>query len=108
MLFVERQPELEVLDLQDNTFTILGSRALADVALGWPSLRELGVGDCMLSARGSIKIAETLAAGAHKKLEILRLQYNGINAKGVEAISHSAKNALPALKKIELNGNKFD
>ncbi|KAJ0367893.1 hypothetical protein COL922a_014379, partial [Colletotrichum nupharicola] len=52
---------LEVLDLQDNTFTVTGSTALASVVGGWPSLRELGVGDCLLSGRGGIKVAQALA-----------------------------------------------
>lgn len=98
---------LEVLDLQDNTFTILGSSALAGVVQGWPSLRELGVGDCLLSARGGIKVAQALAAGKNEKIETLRLQYNDINAEGVKQFLFAAKNALPALRRIELNGNKF-
>ncbi|KAL1985260.1 hypothetical protein VTN96DRAFT_8059 [Rasamsonia emersonii] len=98
---------LEVLDLQDNTFTLLGSTALAGVIHGWPSLRELGVGDCLLSARGGIKIAEALAAGKNQKIQILRLQYNEITAEGVKLFLHAAKTALPALRRIELNGNRF-
>lgn len=98
---------LEVLDLQDNTFTLLGSTALAGVIHGWPSLRELGVGDCLLSARGGIKIAEALAAGKNQKIEILRLQYNEITAEGVKLFLHAAQTALPALRRIELNGNRF-
>ncbi|KAL4754886.1 hypothetical protein BDW72DRAFT_165636 [Aspergillus terricola var. indicus] len=98
---------LEVLDLQDNTFTITGSTALAGVVGGWPSLRELGVGDCLLSARGGIKLAQALAKAKNQKVEILRLQYNDISAEGVKQFLHAAKTALPALRRIELNGNKF-
>jgi Ran GTPase-activating protein 1 len=99
--------ELEVLDLQDNTFTLLGSSALAKVVQGWASLRELGVGDCLLSARGGIKVAQALAAGKNEKVETLRLQFNDINAEGVKHFLFAAKNTLPALKRVELNGNKF-
>lgn len=98
---------LEVLDLQDNTFTLLGSSALAKVVQGWASLRELGVGDCLLSARGGIKVAQALAAGKNEKVETLRLQFNDINAEGVKQLLFAAKNSLPALKRVELNGNKF-
>lgn len=99
---------IEILDLQDNTFTNLGSGALAGVIQGWSSLRELGVGDCLLSGRGGIKVALALAAGKNKKVETLRLQYNDINSEGVKQFTHAAKNSLPALKRVELNGNKFD
>lgn len=98
---------IKVLDLQDNTFTILGSKALAAVVPGWTEITELGVGDSLLSAKGSIIVANALAKGENKKLEILRLQYNDITAAGLEAFASAAKSSLPALKKIELNGNKF-
>lgn len=98
---------LEVLDLQDNTFTIMGSTALAGVVAGWPSLRELGVGDCLLSARGGVKVAQALAEGKNQNIQTLRLQYNEITAEGVKLFLHATKTALPSLRRIELNGNKF-
>ncbi len=99
--------ELEVLDLQDNTFTIMAGKALAKVAPSWTTIRELGVGDSLLGAKGGVLLGEALAKGKNTKLEILRLQYNDITAPGVKALAAAAKDALPALKRIELNGNKF-
>jgi Ran GTPase-activating protein 1 len=98
--------DLQVLDLQDNTFTALGARALADVVGTWTELRELGVGDSLLSARGGVMLGEALQKGNHKKIEVLRLQYNEVDAKGVKAIS-VAVDKLPMLRRLELNGNKF-
>ncbi len=98
---------IKVLDLQDNTFTILGSKALATVVGGWTEIVELGVGDSLLSAKGGVIVANALAKGQNKQLQILRLQYNDITTSGLEAFAKAAKTALPALKKIELNGNKF-
>lgn len=96
---------LRVLDLQDNTFTAKGAKALADVVGGWKDLRELGVGDCLLSARGGVLLGEALR---NNELEILRLQYNEITASGVKSIVDTAKaGKLPKLRKVELNGNKF-
>jgi Ran GTPase-activating protein 1 len=99
--------ELKVLDLQDNTFTIMGARALAKVAPKWAEIEELGIGDSLLSAKGTILFSKALGQGKNKKLEILRLQYNDITAAGVKGLADAAKEALPALKKVELNGNKF-
>jgi Ran GTPase-activating protein 1 len=99
--------ELKVLDLQDNTFTIKGAKALAKVAPRWVDIQELGIGDSLLSAKGTILFSKALSQGKNKKLEILRLQYNDITAAGVKGIADAAKEALPALKKVELNGNKF-
>ncbi|CAG7959956.1 unnamed protein product [Penicillium salamii] len=100
-------PGLEVLDLQDNTFTVMGSTALANSLPAWPSLRELGVGDCLLSARGGVKVAQALAAGKNQNIRTLRLQYNEMKAEAVKSFTHAAKTALPNLRRVELNGNIF-
>ncbi|KIX01258.1 uncharacterized protein Z518_08983 [Rhinocladiella mackenziei CBS 650.93] len=99
---------LEVLDMQDNTFTLKGARALASALKGWSGLKELGVGDDLLGGRGAIKVFEALASGSNDKIEILRLQYNDIHPAGVKALLQAAKNGLPELRRIELNGNKFE
>ncbi|KAF2214616.1 hypothetical protein CERZMDRAFT_116812 [Cercospora zeae-maydis SCOH1-5] len=99
---------LDTLDLQDNTFTALAAKTLSTVVPTWTEMRELAVGDCLLSARGGRMLGEALAKAGNKKLEILRLQYNEIDAKGLKAISDAAAgSALPRLRRVELNGNKF-
>lgn len=95
---------LQVLDLQDNTFTQRGAQALANVVSRWTALRELGIGDCLLSASGCVLLAKALQ---NKQLRILRLQYNEIDVNGVEALLQATRTALPALQRVELNGNKF-
>ncbi|EWC45995.1 hypothetical protein DRE_04788 [Drechslerella stenobrocha 248] len=97
---------LEILDLQDNTFTIKGAKALAAVVGQWAVIRELGVGDCLLSSRGAIALAESLVQGKNKDLKILRLQYNEIDTKGIAALKGAVK-TLVKLELLELNGNKF-
>jgi Ran GTPase-activating protein 1 len=99
--------ELRVLDLQDNTFTLFGAKALAQVTPGWTELLELGISDSLLSNKGGVALAKSLAKGKNAKLEILRLQYNEIAGPGIKGLAEAVKGALPALKKIELNGNKF-
>ncbi|KAH7087214.1 hypothetical protein FB567DRAFT_444113 [Paraphoma chrysanthemicola] len=99
--------KLETLDLQDNTFTAMGANALSKVLGRWPELRELGVGDCLLSGRGGVALASALEKGQNKKVQVLRLQFNEINAKGVQGLASAASSALPALRRVELNGNQF-
>ncbi|KAI1079411.1 RNI-like protein [Whalleya microplaca] len=98
---------LKVLDLQDNTFTIKGARALAKVISLWGDIQELGIGDSLLGPKGSVLLADALSKGQNKKLETLRLQYNDITSAGVKGFASAAKDGLPALRRIELNGNKF-
>ena len=98
---------LEVLDLQDNTFTITGARALSQVVEGWKQIKELGVGDSLLGARGAVLFAEALGKGNNPLLEVLRLQYNEIDSKGVKALLVAANDKLAKLRRVELNGNKF-
>lgn len=100
--------ELEVLDLQDNTFTAQAATILANVISPWSKLQDLGVGDCLLSARGGRLLGAALAKGGNSKLEVLRLQFNEIDSRGLKALADAASgSALPRLRRIELNGNKF-
>lgn len=100
--------KLDTLDLQDNTFTALGAKALSSVVGNWTDLRELGVGDCLLSGRGGVALAAALAKGQNKKVQVLRLQFNDINAKGLAGLASASSSALPLLRRVEINGNKFD
>lgn len=99
-------PHLQTLDLQDNTFTETGSKALVDVLCNWPSIKELGVSDCLLSAEGSLGLAKELEKSA-ANLETLRLQYNEIDAEGLGALLSALNKNLKNLKLLELNGNCF-
>ncbi|CAD6505612.1 BgTH12-01102 [Blumeria graminis f. sp. triticale] len=104
---LKHSKQIEILDLQDNTFTIKGANALAIVSPGWTEIQELGIGDSLLGGRGGVVVAEALGKGMNKKLQTLRLQYNDIGAKGLQALALATKDSLPALRKLELNGNKF-
>ncbi|RMZ09438.1 hypothetical protein D0860_04255 [Hortaea werneckii] len=99
--------DLRVLDLQDNTFTALAARTLADVLpTSWKELVDLGVGDCLLSARGGRMLGGALAKGENKRVEVLRLQFNEIDSTGLKALADASK-VLPRLRRVEVNGNKF-
>ncbi|EPS38586.1 hypothetical protein H072_7702 [Dactylellina haptotyla CBS 200.50] len=98
--------QLEILDLQDNTFTVKGGKALASVVGQWTVIKELGVGDCLLSSRGAVLLGETLSEGKNMELKTLRLQYNEIDVKGLKALAGAVK-VLTKLEMLELNGNKF-
>ncbi|KAL8687061.1 MAG: hypothetical protein Q9218_006658, partial [Villophora microphyllina] len=100
--------ELEVLDLQDNTFTHVGASALASAIPSWSHLQELGVGDSLLGSRGMGMLCDALNKGHNKKLRIVRCQYDEIDSRAVKKLRDVVeRGALPALRRVELNGNKF-
>ena len=98
---------IRILDIQDNTCTASGAAVLAEVVGGWKSILELGLGDCYLTARGSVLVAEALGKGNNRQLKKLKVQYNDIDVKGVRAILSAATSGLNNLQRVELNGNKF-
>eukprot|EP00158_Paraphelidium_tribonemae_P005453 Partr_v1_DN27349_c1_g1_i1_m46303 putative RAN GTPase activating protein 1 len=102
--------ELEELDLQDNTFTRVGAEALAEVLPSWPRLIKLNVGDCMLTARGSMAVFERISEKGKSlllpHLEHFNLQFNEIDEKGALFLA-TILVYLPKLKSLELNGNCF-
>jgi Ran GTPase-activating protein 1 len=85
----------------------MGAKALSSVVGNWADLRELGVGDCLLSGRGGVALAAALAKGNNKNVQVLRLQFNDINAKGLAGLAAASSDALPLLRRVEINGNKF-
>ncbi|KAF8756129.1 Leucine Rich repeat [Rhizoctonia solani] len=67
--------KLQILDLQDNTCTESGSRAVAESLKSWPDLRILNLSDCLLGPKGGIALATALKEGNCPKLETLKVQY---------------------------------
>ena len=98
---------LRVLDLQDNLFTIAGAKALAESIPHWPEVEEIGASDTLWGSKGIQHVCKAFQKGKNQKLHTLRMQYDDINAKGLATLLETAKSSLPALRKVELNGNKF-
>jgi len=107
--------DLEVLDLQDNTFKKVtdddeevveedGSTALADALPSWPKLKVINVGDCLLGKNGG-KIVAALASGFND-LEEINFTYGELVEKDALEFSKCIPK-LPKLKKVELDGNAF-
>jgi Ran GTPase-activating protein 1 len=98
---------LRILDLQDNTFTLQGATALAEVVPEWRHLTDLGVGDCLLKKRGSILLFKALQKGSTPSLQALRLAFNDIDVTGLNELKQAITGSLLILRRVELNGNRF-
>lgn len=119
-------PDLEVLDLQDNTATEKGSRAIAaslpscvlSLSLAhsssadsrlhyrWPKLRKLNLSDCLLRPRGGVSVMTTLSRGSNPALTSLLLQSNELDFRAVDLLATAITQHLPDLVELELNGNR--
>lgn len=100
-------PDLEVLDLQDNTATKTGTRAIVKVLTKWPNLRVLNLSDCLIGKAGGIALSESLSLGSNPKLESLKLQYGEFDKRTVDNLSIAITQHLSKLTNLELNGNRF-
>ncbi|KAG8955431.1 hypothetical protein FRC04_008782 [Tulasnella sp. 424] len=101
-------PNLEVFDLQDNTFTERGSRAVAQALPSWPKLRELNLSDCLLKPKGGLALGTVFARGVNPKLEALRLTYGEFDHRTINLIAKAITDHWSNLTTLELNGNIGD
>ncbi|WOO77396.1 Ran GTPase-activating protein 1 [Vanrija pseudolonga] len=105
---LSKNPNLEILDLQDNTATRSGTRAIVKVLPQWPGLRSLNLSDCLLGKAGGIALATALQNGSNPKLESLKLQYGEFDKRTFEILAVAISQHLKDLKELELNGNQAD
>ncbi|KAI7816606.1 putative ran GTPase activating protein 1 [Gamsiella multidivaricata] len=101
-------PGLEILDLQDNTFTKRGCRAFAAALPAWKELRRLNFGECLLSNRGAILLSHALAQGHNPKLESIDFTYAEMRENAVLELASVISAHLSNLTKLELNGNQVE
>ena len=101
-------PNLETLDLQDNTAALPGSRAIASSLKFWPKLKHLNLSDCLLRPKGAVSIMNALMEGNNNDLASLRLQSDEIDAQAVDILANAVKVHLKSLSAVELNGNRVE
>ncbi|KAF9262909.1 RNI-like protein [Marasmius fiardii PR-910] len=108
-----KNPDLQYIDLQDNTFTfegtLTGVQAWSDALASWPDLRTLNLSDCVLSGDGEVpSLVETLAGGSNPKLHTLQLQNNNLEAETFARINESIQGPLKGLMALELQWNDVE
>ena len=101
-------PNLELLDLQDNTAAYSGSRSIAQALKAWPKLKHLNLSDCLLRPRGALTLMTALMNGHNVELESLKLQSDEIDAKSINILADAVKVHLKHLPLVELNGNRVE
>ncbi|KAG6850339.1 hypothetical protein H0H93_014612 [Arthromyces matolae] len=106
-------PNLEHVDLQDNTFTedgaITGLEAWSDAIRTWPDLRTLNLSDCFLSNEGEVPVLlSALASRPDSKLHSLQLQNNNLESKTFQLFSQHISRSLATLMRLDLLDNDQD
>jgi len=100
-------PNLRVLNLNDNTIGLKGANALAEVLPTFRGLEELNLGDCLLKTKGALILTEALAInGNHVSLKCLDLSNNEIRMNGGNAIARAMSDKT-LLTNLQLDGNCF-
>ena len=66
---LSRDFHLQIIDLNDNTFTEEGSLAMAEVLPDLQDLKVINFGDCLVRSDGARAIAEAIKDG-HRQLEV--------------------------------------
>jgi len=108
-------PNLQHIDLQDNTFLADGDtsalEAWADVLRSrkWLELRTLNLSDCYLSdedARVVPVVLTALAADFPPQLHTLQLQNNNLEGKTFKLLSECISTTLKSLRRLELQDNE--
>ncbi|BGP29835.1 Ran GAP Rna1 [Rhodotorula toruloides] len=102
---LQKNPGLQWLDLQDNTATEKGSKAIAESLPFWPKLRILNLSDCLLRPRGGLSIFTTLLSGSNPLLTSLKLQSNELDTRAITQLAAAIALHGEHLTDLELNGN---
>jgi Ran GTPase-activating protein 1 len=104
-------PNLQYLDLQDNTFTedgsLSGVEAWAEALPSWPELSILNFSDCIISSEGEVpRIISALGDGSNPKLHTLQLQNNNLEGDSFAVLAKAISEHLKDLRLLELQWNE--
>ncbi|RUP48523.1 hypothetical protein BC936DRAFT_144450 [Jimgerdemannia flammicorona] len=96
-----KNPNLHMLDLQDNTFTKCGCLALTEALTSWSHLYHLNVGKCLLSNKSGVAIADALILGKNQALKDVNLSYNEIESDAITCLTKAIAANLPNLDALD-------
>ena len=100
-----KNPNLKILNLNDNTLTGKGATSIVNVLPHLQKLRILNLGDCLLRTGGATVFTDALAP-KHLDVEGLNLDNNEIKIAGGLAMAKAMGNK-EKLKELLINGNYF-
>lgn len=102
---VEANPNLRVINFNDNTFLKIGAEQIAKAIAQLKHLEFVNLGDCLLRSKGAVMVARSLANFTNLKEAIL--SFNEINLNAGLEIGKLLLANKQTLKLLDLNGNSF-
>lgn len=108
-----QNPNIQHIDLQDNTFTVdgelTGVEAWTEALSSWPQLHTLNLSDCVLSSDGEVPaLIEKLATGSNPKLHTLQIQNNNLDTASFAVLANAISQGLDSLMRLELQWNEVE
>jgi Ran GTPase-activating protein 1 len=105
-----RCPDIEYIDLQDNTLTVdgelTGVETWAEALVSWPNLHTLNLSHCVLSAECEVpEIISALSLETNPKLYTLQLQNNNLETRTFAVLAGAVSKGIQNLKVLELQWN---
>merc|ERR1712002_73253 len=86
----QHNPNLRILNLNDNTFTEKGAIAMAQALKYLRSIQVINFGDCLVRPAGAIAIAKTVSEGL-PILKELNLSFGEITEEAALAVAQAVK-----------------
>uniref|UniRef100_A0A8C1XPN2 RAN GTPase activating protein 1a n=1 Tax=Cyprinus carpio TaxID=7962 RepID=A0A8C1XPN2_CYPCA len=102
---MQHNPQLRVLNLNDNTFTKRGAIAMAQALKHLRNVQVINFGDCLVRSEGASAISETLTEGL-PILKELNLSFGEITKDAALEVARSVQHK-DQLEKLDLNGNSL-
>ncbi|XP_050922262.1 LOW QUALITY PROTEIN: ran GTPase-activating protein 1b [Lates calcarifer] len=100
---MRHNPELRVLNFNDNTFTKKGTLAMAQALRHLRNIQVVNFGDCLVRSEGAIALAAVLREGL-PILKELNLSFGEITEAAALVVAQAVMDK-PYMEKVDLNGN---
>ncbi|KAG8009004.1 Ran GTPase-activating protein 1 [Nibea albiflora] len=100
---MRHNPELRVLNFNDNTFTKNGTLAMAQALRHLRNVQVINFGDCLVRSEGAIALAAVLREGL-PILKELNLSFGEITEEAALVVAQAVTDK-PHMEKVDLNGN---
>ncbi|XP_033962979.1 ran GTPase-activating protein 1b isoform X2 [Pseudochaenichthys georgianus] len=100
---MRHNPDLRVLNLNDNTFTKRGTIAMAQALRHLRNVQVINFGDCLVRSEGAIALAAVLREGLPVLKEI-NLSFGEITEAAALVVAQAVRDK-PDMEKVDLNGN---